>query len=204
MNVVILGAAGRTGRLLVEKGLAKGYRLTALLRSASAPPFDPAVRVVTGDARSEADLVRALRGQDAILSTLGSEQAGDELIKRFTQALVASSDLTGVKRVVMLSTFLLTPNYKPNLVGQMIGRIRKGVDQDKTSGEDILRSSDLDWTIVYATRLDARPPGEIRIVKRGETVGLSDGIARADVGEFMLRTLSAAATTRKSILITAR
>lgn len=204
MNVVIIGAVGRTGQLLVEKGLAQGHRVTVLIRSESPGPLDPAVRVVKGDARSEADLVPALRGQDAVLSALGSEKAGDELIKRFSQALTTASNQTGIKRVVMLSTFLLTPNYKPNLVVQMLGRLRKGVDQDKTSGEDILKSSSLEWTIVYATRLDARPRGQIRIVKSGETVGLNDGIARADVADFMLSTLSAAETIRKSILITAR
>ena len=205
MRLVVIGAAGKTGRQLVEHALARGDDVTALVRSEYPAGGSDRLRIVKGDARNEQDLMRAMQGQEAIISALGSENAGDELMKRFTESLIAAAEATGVKRIVMLSTFLVTPNYRPNWALRLLGAIRKGVDADKTSGEDLLKRSDLEWTIVYATRLDTVAPGaEVRVVEDGERVGLSDGISRADVADFMLKAVSAPETIRKSLLITAK
>lgn len=205
MKLLVVGAAGKTGQHLVQKALAQGHEVTALVRSEYPEDGLERLRIVKGDARSEADLMRAMQGQDAVVSALGSEKAADELIKRFTQSLIGAARVTGVRRVVVLSTFLLTPNYKRNWIVKLVGAMRKGVDEDKTSGEDMLRSSSLEWTIVYATRLDTvKPKGEVRIVKDEENVGLKDGIARADVADFMLKTLQDRASLRQSILITGK
>ena len=50
-NLVVLGAAGRTGRLLVEHALAAGHSVTALVRSPEKLTLrHPKLRVVVGDA----------------------------------------------------------------------------------------------------------------------------------------------------------
>lgn len=205
MKVVIIGAAGKTGQHLVKKALEQGHQVTAFVRSGEKLESIDGVTVVEGDARNEADIVKALQGQDAVVSALGSIKAGDELTVLFTEALIAASKQTGVKRVIMLSTFMLLPNFKQNLMAKMVGGIMKGTLNDKLSGEDLLKRSGLDWTIVYATPLDkAAPGGKIRIVPETEPVGMSNGIARADVADFMLKTLSSPESIRKSILITVK
>ena len=74
--------------------------------------------------------------------------------------------------------------------------------KDKTSGEDLLKQSGLDWTIVYATRLDGVKPGAYRVLEPNETVSVQDSIARADVAEFMLNQLESKSTIQKSVVIT--
>jgi putative NADH-flavin reductase len=206
MKLVILGGAGRTGRELVGQALAAGHTVCAFIRTTEqAPQESPNLTIKIGDARSEADLTEALQGQEAVLSALGSNTPGDELIVRSTQALIAAAHATGVRRVLMMSSFLLTPNYHPHLLGRLAGMLMKGIVADKSSGEDLLKQSDLDWTIVYATLLNDGPKsGQARIVPEHETVGPTNGIARADVADFMLRQLQEASSIRQSLLITTK
>lgn len=72
-NLVVLGASGRTGRLVVEQALAAGHLVTALVRSPEKLTLrHPKLRVVVGDATDSSALSRALEGAVAVISTLGS------------------------------------------------------------------------------------------------------------------------------------
>jgi uncharacterized protein YbjT (DUF2867 family) len=69
MNILVLGAAGKTGREVLAQSLAAGHTVTAFVRDPEKlDRTDGAVAV--GDARSVDDLCEALRGQDAVLREL--------------------------------------------------------------------------------------------------------------------------------------
>ena len=56
MNLTILGAAGRTGRILVEQALAAGHTVRALVRTPSKLAIThPALEIIEGDATNAAD-----------------------------------------------------------------------------------------------------------------------------------------------------
>jgi len=72
MNLVVLGATGRIGRLVVEQALAAGHTVTALVRSPEKLAVrDPNLHVVTGQATDPTALARVLDRADALISTLG-------------------------------------------------------------------------------------------------------------------------------------
>jgi putative NADH-flavin reductase len=206
MKLLILGASGKTGKQLVEKALSAGNEVTAFVRNPQSLSIDhPKLLIKTGDARNEADVAAALRGQDAVLSALGSLKSGDELIARSTEALIAAAQATGVKRIIMLSSMLVAPNYKPNFVGKLVGSMMKGMIQDKSGGEELLKQSDLDWTIFYATSLDKASAGlAVKVIGQDQTVSLSNGIARADVATYMLDQLTNKAAIKKALTITTK
>ncbi|HWY80074.1 MAG TPA: NAD(P)-binding oxidoreductase [Candidatus Sulfotelmatobacter sp.] len=203
MKILVLGATGKTGQHVIEKTLAQGHQVTAFVRSPKKLHASKKVHVIVGDARNKVDLQKAIKGQDAVLSTLGSVKINDDVILKTTQALIAAATQSGVKRVIMLSSFLVRPNYKPNFLGKLVGGVMKGMILDKQSGENLLKSSNLDWTIVYATMLDKiKPGGKVRLVGDNETVSMSNGIARADVADFMIKELTTSEDIHKSVLIT--
>lgn len=82
-------------------------------------------------------------------------------------------------------------NYKPTLFIRLMARIMAGVVADRWAGEDSLKNSSLDWTIVYAAKLTDGPrTGRVRIVGTDDTVTFRSTLSRADVAQFLLAQLN--------------
>jgi len=200
MKVLVLGANGKTGAEVVRQGMAAGHEITAFARDPSRlKASGPQLVVKVGDARNVADLAQALGGQEAVVSTLGSNKAADALIARSTEALVEAAGETGPRGVVMLS---VARNYKPTLFIRLMARIMAGVVADRWAGEDSLKNSGLDWTIVYAAKLtDGPKTSRIRIIGDGETVTFRSTVSRADVAEFLLARLADCEAVGKAFVV---
>src|ERR1700716_3100022 len=96
MNLVVLGATGRTGRLVVEQALISGHNVTALVRSPEkVATSHPNLRVVIGAATETSAVSGALEGADAVISTLGGKPS---VIADSTRAIVAAARTGGGRR----------------------------------------------------------------------------------------------------------
>lgn len=204
-NIVILGAAGRTGQILVDRALRAGYKVTAFVRKGEKLKAADNLVVIEGDARQANDLEFAFGGQDVVISTLGSNKLKDDLITESTNALIKAAHASKVQRVIMMSSFLASGQLKMNPVSWLLAKLSSAVIGDKQSGEELLRASDLDWTIVYCTRLlDSPATGKVRLVAKDEKVTTANGISRADVAEFLVSEVAGPGHLRDSVLITER
>ena len=200
MNLTVLGAAGATGVPLVEQAIAAGHQVTALARSAENLTLtNPNLHVVEGDATDHAVVSQAMKGADAVISVLG---ARGPVIAEATRAVVAAAEQAGPDRIVMLSSFAVARDrLKP--VSKLVTRMAMGSQiKDKTAGEEVLRASGLDWTIVYATVLTNGPKTEPRVVPETEKVGVSQRISRADVASFLLQAATDGLYSRRDVIIT--
>jgi uncharacterized protein YbjT (DUF2867 family) len=200
MNLTVLGAAGAAGVQLVEQALAAGHQVTALARSAENLTLtNPNLHVVQGDATDRAVVSRAMKGADAVISVLG---ARGPVIAEATRAVVAAAEQAGPDRIVMLSSFAVARDrLKP--VSKLVTRMAMGSQiKDKTAGEEVLRASGLDWTIVYATLLTNGPKTEPRVVRETEKVGMSQRISRADVASFLLQAATDGLYSRRDVIVT--
>jgi putative NADH-flavin reductase len=73
MNLTVLGGAGATGTPLVEQALTAGHHVTALVRSPEKLTItNPSLHAVHGDATDRAAVSHAMKGADAVISTLGA------------------------------------------------------------------------------------------------------------------------------------
>jgi uncharacterized protein YbjT (DUF2867 family) len=200
MNLVILGATGGTGRLVVEQALAAGHTVTALVRSPEKLTIsDSRLRVITGSATDPRDVARALAGADAVINTLGGSGS---VIADSTQAIVDAARQTGLKRVVALSSFLVE-RERLNAPMRLVSTFAVGaMVKDKTFGEELLRSSDLEWTIVYAALLtDGPATGSVSALPEGAKWGMSHRISRADVAASLVQIATGAQYSRRSVAI---
>ena len=103
MNLTVLGATGPTGTQLVEQALAAGHHVTALARSPEKLTItNPNLHVVQGDATDRAAVSQAMKGADAVISTLGAKGS---VIAASARAIVAVAKQEGPQRIVMLSSF---------------------------------------------------------------------------------------------------
>ena len=201
MYLLVLGATGRTGRLVVEQALAAGHSVTALVRSPEKLTAEHAnLRVVTGEATEKSAVSGALEGADAVISTLGGNGS---VIADSTRAIVAAAGETGVSRVVVLSTFAAERDRLGAGTRLLTGIGMGAMLKDKSVGEEMLRRSDLEWTIVYASILSDGPAsGSVAVLPEGAKRGLSQKISRADVAAWMVKAAASAEHSRSSVGIT--
>src|SRR5260370_15827311 len=145
MNLVVLGATGRTGRLVVEQALPAGHTVPALVRSPEKLTIrNSSLRVVAGSATDAADVARALAGADAVVSTLGG---GGSVIADSIGAIVEAARKTGVGRVVVLSSFFVEPDRLGAVPQLLTGAAIGSVIKDNSAGELLLREIDLESAI---------------------------------------------------------
>jgi uncharacterized protein YbjT (DUF2867 family) len=201
MNLVVLGATGRTGRLVVEQALAAGHTVTALVRSPEkVTSGNSNLRVVTGQATDTSAVSSALEGADAVISTLGG---GGSVIAESTRAIVSAAAKTGVRRVVVLSTFAADRDRLGAGTRLLTGIGMGAMLKDKGAGEEMLRRSDLEWTIVYASILTDGPAnGSVAVLPNGAKRRMSERISRANVAAWMIEAATGAQYSRRAVGIT--
>ena len=205
MKVLIIGATGATGKILMREALAHGHEVTALARNPSAlAPEDYRLRVVEGNALDASSLEAAVAGQDAVLSALGTSSRGPTtLFSESTHNLIGAMDKHGVRRLVCI-TGVGVGDSKGH-VGFLYDRIIrpfvvKNVYEDKERQEEAIKQSDLDWVIVRPARLTDEPAkGEYRVYLGGSYTATK--ISRADVAAFMLAQLTDDTYVRKTPVI---
>ncbi|MDQ0472149.1 NAD(P)-dependent oxidoreductase [Labrys wisconsinensis] len=208
MKILILGATGGTGRLIVGAAAAGGHEVVALVRSKAKAAGLVGATLVEGDARDEAALSRAIAGCDAVVSALGTAVSPFRkvtLLSTATRALVAVMERQGVRRLVCITGmgagdsrghggFFYDRLFQPLLLRQ--------VYEDKDRQEAAIQSSQLDWIIVRPTVLNDEPArGRVRALT--DLTGVHGGrIARADVADFVVQQLAADTWLHRTPLIT--
>ena len=207
MKILVLGATGATGRLIVGKAVAKGYEVVALVRSKVKAMDLIGAELIEGDARDSAALTRAIAGCDAVISSLGTAVSPFRevtLLSTATRALVGVMAEQNIRRLVCITGlgagdsrghggFFFDRLFLPLL-------LRK-VYEDKNRQEDAIRASALDWTIVRPTVLNDKPAlGHIKALT--DLSGVHGGtIARSDVADFVVQQLATDTWLRKAPLI---
>lgn len=206
-KILVLGATGETGRLIVSEALARGHDVAVFVRSPEKAKDLGDVTVIVGDARNEAALRQAVKGRDAVVSALGTSVSPFRevtLLSTATKALVAAMKAEGVSRLVAI-----TGIGAGNSVGHggflfdhlIFPLLLRKVYADKNRQEAIVRDSGLDWVLVRPAILSDKPG-------RGDIRALTDlrqfhggGIARADVARFVLDQVGSDKWLRQSPLI---
>jgi len=95
-TVLIVGARGRLGRVLVERFLRQGWRVRAFMRSARPEDVPAGVEIVEGDARSPRDLIVAAEGADVIVNASNPPYTHwDPAALDITDAVIAAARTSG-------------------------------------------------------------------------------------------------------------
>ena len=207
-KILVVGATGGTGRLVVSQALARGHEVTALVRSPEKARDLKGAKLIVGDVRDEKVLRDALKGQDAVISALGTPASPFRevrLLSTATRALVSAMKAEHVSRLVCITGmgagdsaghggFLFDSLIFPLLL--------KKVYADKNRQEAAVRDSGLDWVLVRPAVLNDKPGrGSVRAL-----TDLSDfhggSISRQDVATFVLDQLHVDAWLHRAPLIT--
>lgn len=188
MNVVIFGAGGKTGSLVVERAVAAGHTVTVFVHQASKP--QPAgVRVVSGDAEDATAVRGVLEGQDAVIDALGGKTPYKETELEQTAAhnIVKGMRAAGVARLLVVSMLGVGDSKEQSPFWYeylMQPTFLRGADKDKMAMEGEVQSSGLEYVIVRPPLLTDDPAtGSIKVI-HGEDK--AHKITRADVAQFLV------------------
>jgi len=210
MKFLLLGATGATGTLFVKRATAAGHEVVAFVRDASKITPPDRLTVVEGDVRDARALTEAMRGIDAVVSTLGLGKVKDpgNLIVDTTRALVRAAEDSGTKRVLVMSAFGVGDSLaKASAFARVLYNSGgKAPFADKAAGERILTASGLDWTLAYPVLLTNKPAaGDVHAVDLTALDRLPGlpRISRADVAAFLLEAAVEGSWSRRTAVLTA-
>jgi putative NADH-flavin reductase len=193
MNILIVGANGKTGQALVRLACDRGHVVTALVHHRPNLPMRCA-RVVQGDACDQEVLESAIAGQHVVIDTVGTRRPflRTTLETDVAGFLVASMRRHNIRRIIAVSSLGVGDSILnvPLLYRALMPIFFRGAIPDKEGMEAQLNHSDLDWTIIRPAGLTDGPltdsvqlvtPASRRHVRR---------IAREDVAAFILNHLA--------------
>jgi putative NADH-flavin reductase len=185
MRLFIVGATGRTGRLVVDQAIARGHAVTAIVRKSGALPAHDNLRIVIGDPLRIDDLTPHLAGHDAVISCLGQRSGTDNtLLRDSTTAMLEAMRRSGVRRYLVVSQGLLFPSRNPII--WLLRKILARHVADSRAMEDLVRASDVEWTIVRPPRLqDGGAPHGYRLQVGARPSG-ARAMQRADLAAFLV------------------
>ena len=209
MKIVVFGANGQTGRLLIQQALAAGHRVVAVTRQPGDFPLrDPHLTVAGLDVRDGAAVREVVAGADAVLSTLGVSFTREpvDTYSVGTANIVAAMHFTGVRRLAVVTStaaFSTRRSRSPlaiRLIEPIITRtIGKTVYEDMRRMETIVRSSGLDWTILRPSGLFDVP--EPTAYHAGEVDPVGAFTARIDLAHYLLALADDRATIGKTAVV---
>lgn len=190
MKLAVLGATGRTGRLVVAEALRRGHGVTALVRSAARADLPPGVLVREGAVREPAALAGAVAGADAVLCALGPQDGDATLHRDVAAALVGVLREAGVRRFVGISgAGIAVPgdakSPRDRAISAVLRRVGGATVADKAHEHAIWASSGLEWTLVRPPRLSERPPTG-RVEHHAHRSPRATTIARGDLAAFVV------------------
>ena len=190
MRVLVMGAAGKTGRLVVDELVARGHDVRGMVRSAEqfAAVMAAGAQPVQGDLL--VDYGAALEGVDAVVFCAGAALGGNpEVIDRdaCVSAQVAAA-AAGVKRWVQLSSLMADrPEQGPPFLLTFL--------QAKGASDEALVDSGLDWTVVRPGGLQDESATGLVTIGSGLASG---GLPRGDVAAVLAATVAADNTVGKA------
>jgi uncharacterized protein YbjT (DUF2867 family) len=194
LRVVVLGASGATGVLLVRQALERGHSVVAVARDPTGvdlPDHDLLVRAA-GDVHDPDGLAAALAGSDVVVSALGNRRGGGpQILAAGARAVVAA----GLPRIVWLGAFGTGDSAGPAgaPIRALLRLALRGELEDKATADGLIVAAG--GTVVHAGPLTN---GALSSTRR--TVGLEDAprgilprpVSRATVAAAMLDEAEAA------------
>jgi uncharacterized protein YbjT (DUF2867 family) len=213
MKIVILGATGLTGRLVVEQALTRGDQVVAYVRNPDGIAANPGLEIAVGQLGDTLALKAAINGADAVLVCLGTHKQrmkkNVDLMQKSLPSIIKAMQEANVPRMVLMSAYGVGETARTaGLIARVVYRMVVGaIYQDKERSEALLPGSGLKWTSVYPVVLTDGPPAaavEVRPMTQVHKVAGLPKVSRADVARVMLDAARDDRTIGQKLLVSSK
>jgi putative NADH-flavin reductase len=204
-DILLIGATGRTGRLVLDSALKRGHKVTALIRPSSSLPPQSNLSISKGSPLDTADIIAALTltsGPVVIISTLGQTRtSGNPLAATTSPPLFMSHSASAVigavkasarpvQKIIVMSMFgagssFANLNFLMRAIMQYSNM--KQTLEDQNAVDQIIKQSGLDFVMPRPAMLKGDVALAIKTLgDAGEMAGFMPSVSPQSVAEFML------------------
>jgi uncharacterized protein YbjT (DUF2867 family) len=196
MKILVFGASGLTGGIVVDLALKRGDQVFVLTRDASKFSHRrPNLEIIEGSASSMPDIYAALDGVDAVIHCLGiggkGQGSSTTVVSESVKATLDAMEKKGVRRIVCMSNVGAGNSgswFYNRVVLPVFLSWLKPIIEDKNRMEATLKSSSVDWVSVRLPNIVSGPSKRIRSSQDGKGIGIS--ITAESTAEFLLQQVS--------------
>ena len=165
MKILLLGATGRTGKLVIEEAIRRGHKISAIARDPEKLK-DYQIDITQGTPYDYITVEKAFSGCEAVINTLNISRktenpwsrltAPKDLISRSATNAISAMERAGIKRFIALSTIGAGSSWRkaPLILKLIVSASNlKYAFRDHGTQESMLQNSDMDYTICRAPML---------------------------------------------------
>ncbi len=212
MKIAIFGSTGFVGKVLIHKAVAAGYQVKTLARyPEKLEDLKDKVEIIKGSVFESLTIEATIEGTEAVLSTIGPPQRnpGDPVqYEKAMKDIVSAMNKYGIKRYVhiggaghsggenemwtmsrRLLRFFLTVFSKQILVAKHLEW-------------EVLKKSDLDWTLVRPPRITNEKASGTLSADEKSLESLK--VSVEDLTNFILEQISSKVWIRKAPLVSSK
>lgn len=205
MNICLLGATGRVGTVIMENALSNRHIVQALIRDRSKLLLQHTnLHVFRGNALNENDIAKAMKGADAVISALNTDDG--TVLSESMPFIIHQMKKNGIVRIITIGTAgILQARSNPKLYRFQSPESKRKTTKDAEEHLKaflMLKSSGLQWTVICPTYL---PEGERIGSYRVEKDFLPENpssISVYDTGDFALAQLESSQFTGSRVGLT--
>ena len=199
MKVLVFGATGGTGNLVVQQALENGFEVTAFVRNPEKLKIKNAnLKIVQGDVLQQSSIDNFMKGQDAVICCLGmpATKVG-KLRSEGTQNIITAMTKAGVSRFICQTSLgygdsKAVLDFTPFVFRKIIvPYLLKKTFEDHFLQEINIKKSKFNWTIVRPGNLtNKKHTGNYKSGFDYNDSTLKVKISRADVADFLIKSIS--------------
>jgi putative NADH-flavin reductase len=164
VKIIVFGASGKVGSRLVADLLEKDYQVTAFVYDNNPFTENDNLKVIKGDVKNEVDVFKAIKGNEAVMSALGSwGTTSKDILSSGIVSIIKAMKEENIFRIISLTgTDAFLPDEKPsylrNLSHTLLSLFAKKIMFDGEVHAEKLAESGLDWTVVRSPVMNDKEP----------------------------------------------
>jgi len=192
MKIAVIAANGLTGQVFVQFALRAGHQVRAGIHNSSNMKAAPGLSFMKCDATQEGEVIKLIQGQDAVVSFIGHVRGSPPDVQtKATKVIVSAMTKLNQKRLVSLTgTGVRFPKDKITLIDRLLNMSIGIIDPkrvvDGINHAEILKNSDLDWTIIRVLRLTSVKRRQFALQPHGPTKPF---VSRDEVAQAVLEVI---------------
>jgi len=203
MNIVVFGGTGDVGQEIVRKLIAQNKKVTVLTRQNK--QSSDKINYVTGDVLDYASVENCMEDPGQIIIALGFNNSALDTMSKGTRNILDSMKVKNCKRVVCLSAQGVGDSwdYMPTEFKEMVmaDPVLGASFKDHSIQEDIIKSSDFEWTIVRPTEIIDSVESK-NFTVNFPTESSTFQISKYDVAQFIIDQLADNSFSGQTVMIT--